>query len=252
MEIPQAIQDAVKAVYDWAFPFATALAAVGVISMAFIQTVKDMLPVRRWFQAWWVREWLQEQARQARLQGFEADPAEAEKGLIRLATSGDRAALYDLPIEQVSGQMNAAAQIVLDYPWRHPHLLYCLAAQASAEDVQKLVGARPLAEKPRAQLTEEEKGQLAELVDPRNRVTHQVQRSLDGLQVSAGFRWRLWLQIASIVLSGLFVVGGLWLFTNEPIMTVRRLGLYLVAAVLGGFLAPVARDLVAALQQLRK
>ena len=77
MEIPQAIPDAVKAVYDWAFPFATALAAVGVISMAFIQTVKDMLPVRRWFQAWWVREWLQEQARQARLQGFEADPAEA-------------------------------------------------------------------------------------------------------------------------------------------------------------------------------
>lgn len=253
MEIPRAIQEGVKAVYEWAFPFATALAAVGVISMAFIQTVKDMVPLRRWFQAWWVKGWLQNQARQARLvQGFEADPEEAEKDLIRLATSGDREALYDLPIEQVSGQMNAATQIVLDYPWHHPHLLYCLAAQASAEDVKKLVGARPLAEKPRAQLTEEEKSRLADLVDPRNRVTHQVQRSLDGLQISAGFRWKLCLQIASIVLSGLFIVAGLWLFTNEPILTFRRLGLYLVAAILGGFLAPVARDLVAALQQLRK
>ena len=43
------------------------------------------------------------------------------------------------------------------------------------------------------------------------------------------------------------------LFVREPIeVFVRHLPLYVAIAVLGGFLAPVARDLVAALQQLRK
>jgi hypothetical protein len=84
-------------------------------------------------------------------------------------------------------------------------------------------------------------------------VTHQVQRSLDGLMISAGFRWKLCLQIASIVLSALTVWVGLLLFVREPIeVFVRHLPVYVVISVLGGFLAPVARDLVAALQQLRK
>jgi hypothetical protein len=251
--IPDAVQAAVKAVSDLAWPFAVAMAAVGVVSMAFIQTVKDMLPVRRWFQQWWVKGWLQDRARQAATTAGVAVDAEAAEGdLIRLTTSGDPYALYDLAIEQLTAQMNAAVQIVLDYPREHRDLLLSLGAWASPDDLRLLLNPPAPARKPRSELTEAERGQVTALVDARNRVAHMVQRSLDGLQIAAGYRWKYLLQIVSIVLSGLLVVFALFVFTNQPIMTPRRLGLYAVAAVLGGFLAPVARDLVAALQQLRK
>jgi hypothetical protein len=247
MDIPAAIVQMVDAIYAKAFAFATALAAVGVLTMAFLQTIKDVLPVRRWFQAWWVTRWLERQARTA---GSGVSVERAEDDLVRLATSGDRNALYDLPIEQVTGQMNAAAQIVLDYPWECEHLLRCLAAQANDADLRRLLAARPPASGPRPALSLEEKSAL---VDARNRVTHQVQRALDGLQIAAGFRWKLCFQSASIVLSGLLVWIGLVLFVREPIdVFVRHLPLYALIAIVGGFVAPVARDLVAALQQLRK
>lgn len=251
-DIPTAIVQMVDVIYAKAFGFATALAAVGVISMAFLQTVKDVLPARRWFQAAWIGGWLGEQAiRTPAIAAASAvNAAAAEADLVRLATSGDKSALYDLAIEQVTGQMNAAAQMVLDFPWRHEHLFRCLAAQADVEDIRRLLDARPPDGQPRRELAAEDK---AALIDARNRVTHQVQRSLDGLMISAGFRWKLYLQVASIVLSALIVWVGLMIFVREPIeVFVRHLPLYVALAVLGGFLAPVARDIVAALQQLRK
>jgi hypothetical protein len=146
--------------------------------------------------------------------------------------------------------MNAAAQMVLDFPWLHPQLFHCLAAQASAEDLDRLMKARPPAQGSRPAPGADDK---AALIDARNRVTHQVQRSLDGLMIAVGFRWKFWLQIASFVVSALIVWIGLLLFVEEPIAVfTRHLPLYAVLAVLGGFLAPVARDLVAALQQIRK
>src|SRR5712692_6932395 len=249
--IPAAIVQMIDTIYARAFGFATALAAVGVISMAFLQTIKDVLPVRRWFQAWWVGGWLTEQAAGTpALATGAVNVAAAQTDLVRLATSGDRAALYDLAIEQVTAQMNAAAQMVLDFPWRHEHLFRCLAAQADAEDLRRLLDARPPEGGPRRELSAEDKSAL---IDARNRVTHQVQRSLDGLMISAGFRWKLCLQLASFVVSALIVWAGLMLFVREPIeVFVRHLPLYAALALLGGFLAPVARDLVAALQHVRK
>jgi len=251
MDIPKAIQEAVQTVAGGAFSFATALAAVGVLSMALLQTAKDIFPLRRWFQAAWIGAWLRDQATKAPpIPGAAVNADKAEGDLVRLATSGDRSALFDLPIEQVTGQMNAAGRIVLDFPWEHDHLFRCLAAQANADDVRKLIESRPPAQGPRPQLSAEEKSAL---IDARNRVTNQVQRSLDGLQISAGFRWKLYLQVASIVLSGLIVWAGLMLFVREPIeVFVRHLPLYIATAIVGGFLAPVARDLVAALESLRK
>jgi hypothetical protein len=251
MDIPKAIQEAVQTVAAGLFPLATALAAVGVLSMALLQTAKDLFPLRRWFQAARVRAWLRAQAAQAPpIPGAAVNADTAEADLIRLATSGDRAALFDLPIEQVTGQINAAGRIVLDFPWEHEHLFRCLAAQANADDVRKLIESRPPAQGPRPALGAEEKSAL---IDARNRVTHQAQRSLDGLQISAGFRWKLYLQMTSIGLSGLIVWAGLMLFVREPIeVFVRHLPLYAATAVVGGFLAPVARELVAALEGLRK
>jgi hypothetical protein len=251
MDIPEAIQKVAEVIAGGLYKYAAALAAVGLVSMAIIQTVKDMLPTRRWFQDWRVRTWLRDQAAKApSIPGGPPIQKVAEDDLVTLATSGDRAALFDLPIEQVSGLMNAASQIVLDFPPDHRDLLLCLAAQARPEDLELLLTQGPSATRPRATLGELERVQF---VDARNRVTHQLQRSLDGLQISVGFRWKWIIQMLSIVVSAVLVWTGLALFAGDRVgSNFHYFLLYLLAGLLGGFLAPVARDLVAALQQFRK
>src|SRR5258708_1270032 len=181
--IPAAIVQMIDTIYARAFGFATALAAVGVISMAFLQTIKDVLPVRRWFQAWWVGGWLTEQAAGTpALATGAVNVAAAQTDLVRLATSGDRAALYDLAIEQVTAQMNAAAQMVLDFPWRHEHLFRCLAAQADAEDLRRLLDARPPERGPRRDLSAEDKSPP---ITPPTPLTPPVHPTLSPLTISA-------------------------------------------------------------------
>jgi hypothetical protein len=248
-----AVQRAVDSLYDRVFPIATALAAVGILTMALIQTAKDAMPLRRWFQQWWVRRWLESQRQKAATEAEGPpllNPESARRDLERLATGGDAGSLYDLPIEQLCAQINAAALIVLDYPWRHVDLLRCLAVGVGWSDLEALLDVREIAERPRSQQSEDDRRRLADIADPRNRVGHQIQRNIDALQIAAGFRWKLGLQIASIVISALIVVTGLR-FLGAP-TPMRNAPLYLLAAILSGFVAPVARDLVAALERLRR
>jgi len=219
--------------------FIGAMASVGVLSMAILQTLKDMFPLRNSFQRSYLSEWLRGKAAIASANNLPpVNIEEAHKDLIRLATAGDEKAFYDLPIEQMCGQIAAAMQVVFDYPAAHTDLLCCMAALADPADIEQLV--KPSEDGvPRAQ------GQ----VDARTRVMHQVQRAIDSLQIAAGYRWKLYLQIASFVLSFLITVVGLSSLaapnSHSAVLVVLLVG------VVGGFLAPVARDLLAALQKLR-
>ena len=271
-----AIQKLLDYVSQHAYQFLTAISAVGVLSMALIQTIKDMLPVRNWFQQFFVRRWIQKKANDAHSQsagwlkegGAEwfaeertrTDPAAeeevflkgpdwavAERDLFRLATDGDDKALYDLPIEQLCGQINAAAQVVLDRPSDHPDLILCLASVADPVDVARVMFPPQEAKAGRPNEEGEARRRHDSFVDARTRVTHQVQRAIDALQITAGFRWKFGLQVSSILLSGAIAALAVMKFASGAgVSTV------LVVGVMGGFLAPVARDLVAALQQLRK
>src|SRR5216117_3080802 len=109
----QAIILFVRSVSAYALPFATAMASIGVLSMAIIQAAKDMLPLRSGFQRRFLARWLRRKAAEAASgSGAPPDPAAAERDLVKLATAGDAKAFYDLPIEQLCGQMNVAMQIV--------------------------------------------------------------------------------------------------------------------------------------------
>jgi hypothetical protein len=172
----------------------------------------------------------------------------AEKDLFKLATDGDDKALYDLPIEQLCGQINSAAQVVLDRSLDHPDLFVCLASMADPVDVARMMfppkeakAARPLDEG-------EAQERHDSYIDARTRVTHQIQRAIDTLEITAGFRWKFWMQLASIALSGLFAGLGMWMFWKGSHLFLSSLAV----AVLGGFLASLARDLVATLRQLKK
>jgi len=242
MEAADIINRFVATVSANAMPFATAMAAVGVLTMAILQTVKDVSPVRNIFQRRFLRGWLEAKARDSvELAAGAPNPRQAETDLIRLATAGDRQAFYDLPIEQMCGQINAATQVLFDYPEEHGDLLRCLAALAKPEDLKILLTPRTATEAQRTQAQ----------VDARSRVMHQVQRSIDALQIAAGFRWKLYLQIAAFSLSYLLTIIGLSLYPGTEATTLNNVLVVVLTGIVGGFLAPVARDLVASLERLR-
>lgn len=235
--------------------FFTAIAGVGVLSMAIIQALKDLTPIRSWFQAWWIRGWLAEKwamtkevrAALANTRTASTGDRSAEADLVLLATDGDADALYDLAIEQLCGQMNVAAQAALDNPGRYPELLFCLACRAQPADLDQVLHP-PDAVRVQAAQEQIPPVILQNYVDARNRVTQQVQRAIDAVQISLGFRWKFWLQLASFALSALIAGIGVWWADGSRTDVASTIAI----ALLGGFLAPVARDLVASVQQLRK
>jgi len=244
-DIPLNINAFVSKIADQAVPFGTAMAAIGVVTMAFIQTIKDMLPVRRWFQRYFVQNWLK--------RGFSTPEAafdalmSSERDLIKLTAAGDVDAFYDLATEQLCGQINAAAQILVEYPSRYRSLLDCLAAGADPEDIAKLVSPPDFVSLDRDALSQGQQKEVTAVFDARNRLSHYIQRNIDALQISMGFRWKFLLQIVSFAISFAIAFFGVFQI-NRPDHLVAGL----LVGGMAGFLAPVARDLVAALQQLRK
>jgi len=168
------------------------------------------------------------------------DAKSAQTMLVELSAGGEENAFYDLVIEQMVAQMNAAAQITLEYPQVYFPLLSILSQGASIDDVTRIVT--------RA-MNEEQQPDQRDL-DARNRVGHRIQRNLDGIQIALGSRWKLWMQIVAITLTVLFVE--IAIVTNVKDYTFSTLLMGVVLGIVGGYLAPVTRDVVAALQTIRK
>ncbi len=232
-----------------AWAFAITVLAIAVISTASIQMIKDMLPVRRWFQESFLRKWLNARAAEARRRESGApDAARAEKDLVHLATGGDTRAFYNLEIEQLCGQMNSAAQIVLAYAARHENLLHCLAPEADPADMRIVVSPPQVTalegEKPSPMQSEA----MTALLDARNRLAHHVQRGIDALQISMGFRWKLILQMAAYAIC--FVVALIGVFRHGR--DARNLLDAVVIGIVAGFVSPIVRDLMAVISRFRK
>ncbi len=184
--------------------------------------------------------------------------AQAKTDLVHLTTAGDADSFYALPIEQLCGQINAATQVILDYPPRHWDLLRCLASQCKPADLAAinppdpaiLAGLKALLRKPAIELTDDQHNQVDEFLAARNRVSHQIQRAVDALQISVGFRWKFWMQLISILASAALAAAAL-IISGRHLNSSHAVCFIVLAAIFSGLLAPVARDLVAAIEQTR-
>jgi hypothetical protein len=229
-----------------------AVAALGTLTMAVLQVIKDLTPARRWFQRYRMLNFLNEHVEvAAKNLGLKACAASAEKEILLLATDSDAGAFYSLEIEKLCGQWNAAVQIVIDSPKEYEDFFSCVAARASQKDFEIVLGrdfpeTLPSHEEARLPLDEQKRrlDQRHLFVGARTRVTHQIQRAIDAFQIDTSFRWKWLLQLASFFISFLFALMAL----NRSLVSQ---GNALVSAAIAGFLAPVARDLFATLQKLR-
>jgi hypothetical protein len=217
--------------------YVAALSIIGGVTMAFLQTIKDLFPVRQLFQRYALQKWMHEGEVEARsnLDDATISPNKAEADLLILAVDGDPRALYDLQIEQLCGQFTAAIQIVLEFPETHLDLLAVTASKSAPSDIRIIL--KPPPNPPPSQF-----------LDARTRITHQCQRAIDAFQIATGFRWKWVLQLASIVISAALA----WIALRSGTSGIKpNLVSITISSILAGFLAPVAKDLLAVLQKAR-
>ena len=235
--------------FEIIWPLGIASVAIALVATAIVQLLKELLPIRRRFQRSYLGSWFTARLKERGKPVTSDDLKRAETDLIHLATGGDRNAFYDLETPQLCGQMNAAAQIALAFPDRHPDLLRFLAPEAEDADVELVAKTPSFARAQTAQPSAQQETEMNDLLDARNRVTHHLQRSIDALQISMSFRWKLYLQltvyaiclIASLV--SIISIKGATRFGPVEIVLV---------AVVAGFLSPVISDLAGLIERLRR
>jgi hypothetical protein len=232
--------------------YAILLAAVGTISMAFLEFVKAITRARLHFHRYAISRWLR---------FAESDRAFEE--LMTLAAGGkeNAASLFDQPSGKLMGQLQAAANVALDYPHMYKPLYEFLTSQpqpripppkenAPARDADTW---RSFAEQlSRAPASAEERPEFLATsrsgTQARARLGHLVARKLDSLQNWIEYRWARLNQFVSVALGAVFFY--VFLNTTPALRSESRFSL-LAVAMLGGLIAPFAKDIVTALSGLR-
>jgi hypothetical protein len=106
----EGLQNAVNALGSNLLLYALALAAVGTIAMGVLEMIKSVTMARMWFNRWRVSMWAN------------TNTVLNELLLLAVGAHTDPNALYDQPAEKMMGQIQAAANLALEYPEKYPHL----------------------------------------------------------------------------------------------------------------------------------
>jgi hypothetical protein len=241
--------------------YVVTLNIIGGVTMGLLETTKNLLPIRRYFQKWRLQTWFNEAAQRVNMERPEAyldrraerseelskdeisiastdlwgnkiSACQAEIELIALAANGKEEAFYDLQPEEIASAYNAVIQIVLEAPMQNLNLLKITASRAVVRDIW--IVARRIPE-PMTQ----------EYLDSRNRVLHQCQRAIAGFDVSTNFRWKWIMRVAALCIST--VVTAIALSNDATKVSANVVSIFFTS-VMAGFLAPVAKDLLTVLQ----
>lgn len=240
--------------------FLGAIITFSFLTMAVLQLVNDLSPVRRVYQRIRLYRWIAGRAAQfERAKGGRAlPPANADDALALLisnATGGHSRALFALPTPQLVAQMNAAAQIalenaepcfpllaVLSQPGEMNQGAPALAAIAAHLDdlVIVLEGPPPPLGpdiSPDAKMRYDEKSK--QYLEARNRLVHRIQRNLDSIQIALGYDSTVANQLLAVTVALLLA----FLVITNRSDEVSDL-LYFVLAMSAGALAPVLSDIL--------
>lgn len=221
--------------------YALLLAAVGTIAMAVLELLKGAFRVRLLFHRIMVTRWVK--------------GAAPQEELLALAAGGTRNAniLYDQPSERMLGQIQAAANVALDFPSVYPNIYEFLTRGSAVRvfrDDRRTDQERWRAFADRiatsgAQSAPDEDARLA--TQARARLGNLVTRRIDAFQAMVEYWWARINQSASIVLGAAFFG---FAFQQSQTKGIHTLTLITVS-LLAGLIAPFAKDVVAALTGLR-
>jgi hypothetical protein len=137
----------------------------------------------------------------------------------------------------------------VDYPRVDRQLLRVVASGASRIDVELIIeaDAAPFAEDGEASREAALARRRHAVMDARHRVRALMRQSVEAMRLATTARWKRSLQLTAFIISTILAVAA-FLFahklTAHPVIALGE-------SALAGFLAPVARDLLAAIENLR-
>jgi hypothetical protein len=211
--------------------------ATGATSMAVIEAAKRLFGLRGLYQHRQVRMWLIDRSpsepagRNAYQQLLAAlgvvAPGSGSRELLR---RHHLRRLFNLPIEQVAGQVRSAADLAIVNPRGYGYLLVALAGTYDIETGPE--GSDADAES------------SVEL-----QLAHAVNSGVDALQIAVGEGWRRYVRSTAVLVSGLLGLALARFADLDP----SAIGAYVLAALLlGGFLAWFLRDVTAVVERWRR
>lgn len=241
----------VDAIANKSLDYAVLLAAIGTLSMAFIELLKGLTSFRRYFHRRELALWMPEQ--------------DCRSELLVLAAGGEQNAdvLFDQPTERMLGQIQAASNLSLEYPDRYPHAykffsqedLQMKALQTSGSASDSEMWANFATRMAREGFTADEAQQVKQESESRAaqqarvRLGNLVARRLDMFQNRTQYRWARLNQLASIITGAALTAYAL--ASTNKVDSPRDLFVLLLLSFLAGMLAPFAKDVVAAISGLR-
>jgi len=226
--------------------YALLLAAIGTIAMALLELIKSVTFWRRHFHRKRIERWL----------ATAPDAKAAYQQLMLLATGGieSAAVLYDQPTAKLMGQIQAAANVALDFPSKYGAFYEFIAAapqvrelRESGDDAKlwRRFSEERMEGRPR-KVSAADDVQARGAAQARARLGNLVSRKLDVLQNQIEFAWARLNQLWSVLGGGALLA---WiLLKQQPAPSPQ---LVLLLSVLGGLVAPFAKDVVSALTGLR-
>jgi hypothetical protein len=238
----------IDAITNSTLDYALLLAAIGTLSMAFIELVKGLTAFRRRFHQRELSRWMPDH--------------DCRSELLVLAAGGVQNAdvLFDQPTERMLGQIQAAANLSLEYPDRYQHVykffskedLQMTSLQASGLASDSELWANFATRMARKGFMADEAQQETEsraAQQARVRLGNLIARRLDMYQNRTQYRWARLNQLFSIIIGATLTAYAL-ANTNKVDSPKDLLALVLLS-LLAGMLAPFAKDVVAAISGLR-
>lgn len=254
-----AVTASIVALAQQALAYAGVLAAAGTVAMAFVELLKALVDLRRYFHQQMVGRWL----------GAGRDQVLPELLFLAIGDQRHDSVLYGQSIEKLMGQVQAAARIALDYPDKFPRLFTFLTSsdfepRQDSQPVGRVAPADRSAWTRHAHLVQDVSAHLrtaapgaadpaadaaaaqaaSDAAQARARLASLVARKLDGFQLRTEFWWSRINQALGIGMSVVIVELAVKqsLALSEP----RAFAV----GLMGGLLAPFAKDFTQSLAGL--
>lgn len=269
---PDTVRAAVTTFSDFLLRYFVALAAVGALAMALIELAKKLHDTRTRYHARQVLLWLMEDF------GLTSSPHALAclAELLQLTTGlgreqGEHAArelmaaegalpgvlgvparreyaVFALELEKMMGHIQDAVDTALNDPPSHPALFHFITTGVRSEDVEAWQAFIQASTAPAGASASERNARRD--ADLYTRLQQSARRKLDAFQLYCGMRWAnrnlLW---ANVVGAVVLACALLWVRAHGG-GALRPVEI-LVLSLAGGILAPIAKDMVVALQRVR-
>ena len=281
---PESVVVTVNRFTDYLLAYVVALAAVGALSMAFVEAWKKLLDSRTRFQALRWTQWLQrtplytaigDERDESRIRGQayaqllqlctgvpEADAQESSAQLLQsdghlpiyhafIRWRFPSHAVFALELERMMGNIQEAADVALAAPRQNTSLYLLMTTGADPDDIRRWFEGGPESLVSIVDPNPQERQEIKDHADRFARLRQVCKRKLDGFQIYAADRWASWNQIVANVVGmvALFLIL-LWIKTR-PGATSPSYPTIVVFSLLGGVLSPLAKDLVTALKRVK-